>query len=916
MTAITPEIVAAHKLTADEYEKIRTHLGREPNLLELGIFSVMWSEHCSYKSSRRLLKKLPTSAPWVVQGPGENAGVIDIGPNADGVPLVAVFKMESHNHPSYIEPYQGAATGVGGIMRDVFTMGARPVANMNALRFGAWDHAKTRHLVSGVVAGVGGYGNCMGVPTVGGETNFDARYNNNILVNAMTVGVAEKHRIFYSAARGSGNPVVYVGSKTGRDGIHGATMASAEFDGASAEKRPTVQVGDPFTEKLLLEACLELMASDAIIAIQDMGAAGLTSSSCEMAAKGGGGFDLDLDRVPQREEGMTAYEMMLSESQERMLMVLKPGREEAAKAIFDKWGVDFAVIGVTTNSGRLVIRHKGAVEADLPVSRLTDGAPSYDRAQAPLTPPAPLADPVVVIRDAIVSVKAPGKSREEYAAIVNALIEDRVSPMPGVDAVGTSKANKHSAQLYVRLRPDAQDSFAPLEEAVMNLKAAGVVTDADFHSSENTVDLAESPGGLFMLTALGHLMQSPDLCSRRWIWEQYDHTVMGDTVIAPGGDAALVRIHGANRGLAITTDVTPRYVLADPKEGGKQAVAETYRNICAVGAAPLAITDCLNFGNPERPEIMAQLAGAIEGMAEACEALGYPVVSGNVSLYNETNGVAIPPTPAIGGVGVIDDVTRAARIGGAIAGDELIAVGVTRGHLGQSLYLRELFGIEAGPPPHVDLEAERRNGETIRKLIAEGLVTACHDVSDGGLLVAAAEMALAAGEGLDLKTPVKARRAAFWFGEDQSRYLVACAPGAGDTLLLKAAMAGVQASKIGRFGGAMIRLDTNDAVSLLDLADMHDRPLPDYMSAYSAPETRPMPMKSDDIKKMILEALPDATVEIEDLAGDGDHYRARVISSAFNGKNRVQQHQLVYRALKGKMGGDLHALALETEATE
>ncbi len=804
MTAITPDIVAAHKLTADEYEKIKTHLGREPNLLELGIFSVMWSEHCSYKSSRRHLKKLPTSAPWVVQGPGENAGVIEIGPNAEGVPLVAVFKMESHNHPSFIEPYQGAATGVGGIMRDVFTMGARPVANMNALRFGSWENARTRHLVAGVVAGIGGYGNCMGVPTVGGETNFDARYNDNILVNAMTVGIAERRRIFYSAARGAGNPVVYAGSKTGRDGIHGATMASAEFDDASAEKRPTVQVGDPFTEKLLLEACLELMASDAIIAIQDMGAAGLTSSSCEMAAKGGGGIDLDLDQAPQREAGMTAYEIMLSESQERMLMVLKPGREAAAKAIFDKWGVDFAVIGVTTNSGRLVIKHKGQVEADLPVSRLTDGAPSYDRPYDAPTAPAPLEDPVVVIRECLLTMHAPGKSQGDMRAIVDALIDDRAKGQT-VDAVGVT-AGPGRAKLYVRLRPDAGAAvFGALEEAGVNLKSAGMIERTEFESLDQTVDLADSSGYL-PLTALAKLMGSPDLCSRRWIWEQYDTTVIGDTVIAPGGDAALIRIHGTNRGLALTTDVTPRYVLADPKEGAKQAVAETYRNICATGAAPLAITDCLNFGNPERPEIMAQLVGAIEGMAEACEVLGYPVVSGNVSLYNETNGVSIPPTPAIGGVGVIDDVTRAARVGGALAGDELIAVGVTRGHLGQSLYLRELFGIAAGAPPAVDLDAERRNGETIRKLIAEGLVTACHDVSDGGLLVAAAEMALAAGEGLDLKTPVKARRAAFWFGEDQSRYLVACAPGAGDTLLLKAAMAGVQASKICRFGVAMLRL--------------------------------------------------------------------------------------------------------------
>ncbi len=914
MTAITPQIVADHGLKPDEYSRIKEQLGREPNLLELGIFSVMWSEHCSYKSSRRHLKKLPTSAPWVICGPGENAGVIDIGAGPDGTKLAAVFKMESHNHPSFIEPYQGAATGVGGIMRDVFTMGARPIANMNALRFGSWENAKTRHLVGGVVAGIGGYGNCMGVPTVGGETNFDEGYNNNILVNAMTVGIAEKHRIFYSAARGSGNPVVYVGSKTGRDGIHGATMASAEFDEASDEKRPTVQVGDPFTEKLLLEACLELMASDAIIAIQDMGAAGLTSSSCEMAAKGGGGFDLDLDKVPQREDGMTAYEMMLSESQERMLMVLKPGREAAAKAVFDKWGIDFAVIGVTTNSGRLVIRHKGVVEADIPVAPLADAAPNYDRPVAILAKPAPLEDRTVSIREALVTLKA-GKSDEELKAIVDALIDDRVSSIAGVDAIGVTIA-KGTAKLYVRLKADETASFAPLEEAAKNLKETSIVEQASFETHEEAVDMADRPGAQSTLTALAQMMQSPDLCSRRWIWEQYDHTVMGDTIIAPGGDAALVRIHGTNRAMAITTDVTPRYVKADPHEGGKQAVAETYRNICAVGAAPLAITNCLNFGNPERPEIMAQFVGAIEGMAEACEALHYPVISGNVSLYNETNGVAIPPTPAIGGVGVIEDATKAVRVGGALAGDELIAVGITRGHLGQSIYMRDLFGVATGAPPHVDLEAERRNGEAIRKLIAEGLVTACHDVSDGGILVAAAEMALAAGEGLDLKTPVKARRAAYWFGEDQGRYLIACAPGAADTLLLKAAMAGVQASKIGRFGGNFIRLDDGDSIALLDLADMHDRALPDYMNALKAPETSPMPMKSDDIKKMILEAMPDATVEIEDLAGDGDHYRARIISSAFNGKNRVQQHQLVYRALKGKMGGELHALALETESVE
>ncbi|MEO1252435.1 MAG: phosphoribosylformylglycinamidine synthase subunit PurL [Pseudomonadota bacterium] len=908
MTAITPELVAEHGLKPDEYERIKAHMGREPNLVELGVFSVMWSEHCSYKSSRRHLKTLPTSAPWVIQGPGENAGVIDIG---DG--LAAVFKMESHNHPSFIEPYQGAATGVGGIMRDVFTMGARPVANLNALRFGALDHPKTRHLVAGVVAGIGGYGNCMGVPTVGGETNFDAGYNGNILVNAMTVGVAEKGRIFYSAARGAGNPVVYVGSKTGRDGIHGATMASTEFDDASEEKRPTVQVGDPFTEKLLLEACLELMASDAIIAIQDMGAAGLTSSSVEMAAKGGGGFELDLDHVPQREEGMTAYEMMLSESQERMLMVLKPGREDAARAIFEKWGVDFAVIGVTTDTGLLVIRHKGETVADMPVPALSDDAPNYDRPTSAAPAPEPIADPEIAIREIRIVLGAPDKAADELETICETLVSDQVLTIDGVAGAAWS-AKAGEGVVYARLSA-SEGSFESVKAAAENLREAGVVETVAVDTQEDRVSLAETAGGDTLLTALAALMESPDLCSRRWIWEQYDHTVMGDTVVAPGGDAALVRVHGTNRGLAVTTDVTPRYVKADPRMGAMQAVAETYRNICATGAAPLAITNCLNFGNPERPDVMATFVGAVKGIAEACEGLNYPVVSGNVSLYNETNGVAIPPTPAIGGVGVIEDATKAARVGGAEAGEELIAIGVTRGWLGQSIYLRDLFAMTEGAPPPVDLEAERKNGELIRKLIDEGLVTAVHDVADGGLLVAAAEMALAAGRGLNLTTPVKQRAAAFWFGEDQGRYLVAATPAAADTLLLKAAMAGVQASRLGRFGGPDVILDGKDAMSLLDLSDLFEARLRDYMNAETAKEP-PMPMAADDIKKLILDAMPDAEVEIEDLAGDGDHYRARIVSSAFDGKSRVQQHQLVYRALKGRMGGELHALALETEAKE
>ncbi|MDP6691196.1 MAG: phosphoribosylformylglycinamidine synthase subunit PurL, partial [Alphaproteobacteria bacterium] len=567
---ITPEQVAEHGLTEDEYQTILNVLGREPNLTELGIFSVMWSEHCSYKSSKVWLKTLPTEAPWVICGPGENAGVVDIG---DG--KAAIFKMESHNHPSFIEPYQGAATGVGGILRDVFTMGARPIANMNALRFGAPEDDKTRHLVSGVVAGIGGYGNCVGVPTVGGEVNFDPAYNGNILVNAMTVGLADADRIFYSAAAGIGNPVVYVGSKTGRDGIHGATMASAEFDDATEEKRPTVQVGDPFTEKLLIEACLELMATDTIVAIQDMGAAGLTCSSVEMADKGGVGFDLDIDKVPQREAGMTPYEVMLSESQERMLIVLRPGTEAQAQAIFDKWQLDFAVVGHVSDSGRFTGRVAGEVVFDIPVRPLVEESPEYER--------------------------------------------------PWVE-------------------PKAPAALAPVTAAMEHM------------------------------AALKSLLAGPHLSSRRWVWEQYDQTVMADTVRKPGGDAAIVRIHGSDRGLAIATDCTPRYCRAEPRQGGAQAVAEVWRNITSVGARPLAITDCLNFGNPERPEIMGEFVGCIQGMGEACRILDFPVVSGNVSLYNETHGQAILPTPAIGGIGVLDDLERHADLALRRDGDNLILI--------------------------------------------------------------------------------------------------------------------------------------------------------------------------------------------------------------------------------------------------
>ncbi|MBL8711183.1 MAG: phosphoribosylformylglycinamidine synthase subunit PurL [Rhodospirillaceae bacterium] len=704
-------------------------MGREPSMTELGIFSVMWSEHCSYKSSRVHLKKLPTKAPWVIQGPGENAGVIDIG---DG--QAAVFKMESHNHPSFIEPYQGAATGVGGIMRDVFTMGARPIANLNALRFGEPSDPKTRHLVSGVVAGIGGYGNCMGVPTVGGEVNFHASYNGNILVNAMTVGLADSDKIFYSAAAGIGNPVIYVGAKTGRDGIHGATMASAEFTEDSEEKRPTVQVGDPFTEKLLLEACLELMATDAIVAIQDMGAAGLTSSSVEMSSKGGLGIELDLDKVPVRETHMTAYEIMLSESQERMLMVLKPEAMDEARAIFDKWELDFAEIGVLTDTGHLVLKKDGEVAADMPVAPLVEKAPLYERPWIPTPLQAEIA---------------------------------------------------------------ARDVPAPND----------------------------------LLAALKTMIGSADLASRRWVWEQYDHLVMGQTAQRPGGDAAVIRLPGISKALAMTSDCTPRYVFADPKRGGAQAVAETWRNLTAVGAKPLAITDNMNFGNPQRPEIMGQFALAIEGMAEACKALDYPVVSGNVSLYNETNGKGILPTPTIGGVGVMADVGRMATVAFKAKGEKVLVLGETRGWLGQSIFLREIQGQEEGAPPPVDLGAERRIGDFVRGLIEAGEVVTCHDVSDGGLLVAVAEMAMAGGIGATLTTPAGAVEAhGFWFGEDQARYVIAVPAKAAEATEAKAAAAGVPVMTLGETGGDALSLDGR-AAKLAELRSEHEAFLPRLMGA-------------------------------------------------------------------------------------
>ncbi|MDG5487706.1 phosphoribosylformylglycinamidine synthase subunit PurL [Sphingomonas sp. BGYR3] len=733
MPQITPEIVAEHGLSPEEYERVLHALGREPNLTELGIFSVMWSEHCSYKSSRIHLKKLPTTAPWVICGPGENAGVIDIG---DG--QAAIFKMESHNHPSYIEPYQGAATGVGGILRDVFTMGARPIANMNALRFGRPDHPKMKHLIAGVVHGIGGYGNCVGVPTVGGEVNFHKAYDGNILVNAMTVGVAAQDKIFYSAAAGIGNPVVYVGSKTGRDGIHGATMASADFDEHSDEKRPTVQVGDPFTEKLLIEACLELMASDAIVAIQDMGAAGLTSSSVEMASKGGVGIELIMDAVPQRETGMTPYEMMLSESQERMLMVLKPGREAEAEAIFRKWELDFAVIGTVTDTGRMVLKWQGETVADIPLAPLADEAPLYDRPHVPTPPPAELAN------------------------------------VPECQHIG--------------------------------------------------IDLIR-------------LMGSPDIASRRWIWEQYDHMVGADTVQRPGGDAAVVRVHGTQKALAMTTDCTPRYCFADPVEGGKQAIAEAWRNLTAVGARPLAVTNCLNFANPQRPEIMGQIVGCLEGMGEACRALDFPIVSGNVSLYNESKatggGSAILPTPAIGGVGILADWSQSVTIGFKKTGDIVLAVGERGGHLGQSVWLRDIHGREEGPPPPVDLKAEKRTGDFIRACIEQGWITACHDVSDGGVAVALAEMALASNIGVLVNEPQPFGVAGSFFGEDQGLYLVTICDTCLADFMAAAHKADVPADPLGRTikDRIVFELDEGDwIVPLADLRLAHEGFFPKLMA--------------------------------------------------------------------------------------
>ena len=711
---ITTDLIAAHGLKPDEYQRILDIIGREPTFTELGIFSAMWNEHCSYKSSKKWLRTLPTTGPQVICGPGENAGVVDIG---DG--QAVVFKMESHNHPSYIEPHQGAATGVGGILRDVFTMGARPIAAMDALSFGRPEHPKTAHLVKGVVEGIGAYGNAFGVPNVGGEVRFHRAYDGNCLVNAFAAGLADADKIFYSAASGIGMPVVYLGAKTGRDGVGGATMASAEFDDTIEEKRPTVQVGDPFTEKCLLEACLELMATDSVISIQDMGAAGLTCSAVEMGDKGGLGIQLNLDAVPQRETNMTAYEMMLSESQERMLMVLKPEREAEARAIFEKWDLDFAIVGETIAEDRFLILHGNEVKADLPLSKLSSSAPEYDR--------------------------------------------------PWVET--------------------------PAATAMPTLPA------------------------ITPLHALRALIGSPNYAHKAWVWEQYDSQVGADTVRRPGLGAGVVRVHGTEKALAFTSDVTPRYVKANPFEGGKQAVAEAYRNLTACGALPLATTDNLNFGNPEKPEIMGQMVGAIKGIGEAVKALDIPIVSGNVSLYNETDGQGILPTPTIGAVGLLVNLDELIA-GLPEDGDLAIVIGATAGHLGQSALAAEAFGIEAGDAPHVDLAAERRNGDFLRANREH--LRAATDLSDGGLALAAFEMAEGAGIGLRLDTGDIAQL----FGEDQARYLVACSPAQAEALLKAAEAAGIPAQEVGQFGGTAVQMG-DDAGDLAELSDLYRRAFSD-----------------------------------------------------------------------------------------
>lgn len=940
---VTEEMAIGFGLSSEEYQKILEIMGRVPNHTELGIFSVMWSEHCSYKSTRIHLKKLPTKAPWVICGPGENAGVIDIG---DG--QAAIFKMESHNHPSFIEPYQGAATGVGGILRDVFTMGARPIANMNALRFGEATHPKTRHLLSGVVSGIGGYGNCIGVPTVGGECNFHKSYNGNILVNAMTVGIANKNKIFYSAASSIGSPVVYVGAKTGRDGIHGATMASTEFDDKSDEKRPTVQVGDPFTEKLLLEACLELMATDAILSIQDMGAAGLTSSSLEMAAKGNAGIELEMDKVPTREEGMTPYEMMLSESQERMLMVIKPEKEDMARKIFEKWEVDFAVIGKITDTGRIILKMHGEIAADMPIAPLSDAAPLYDRPyeltsskayikkengfdtkRLVLTPfekgqfelvkklflnkninefypeHCKTEEFAQKIYDKFIGSSLRGAERSERNAAIHnektdglshhtpasqlvlrnenikmqAVYEKTTGKFVGYGGISYADGDKdhieigyvfnkefwgkgyatelsHASAQYVFevleldhvvgiANPDNTRSTNVMKKIGMTFEKKyfhkGTNVDCVFYSVtkdnyylKQNLDLVKNRDNPDVNEALKKLLATPDLASKRWIYEQYDSQVGNNTIAKSGGDAAVVRIENSGivrgegvKGIAITTDCTPRYCYADPYEGGKQAVAETWRNLTAVGAKPLAITNCLNFGNPQKPLIMGQIVGCLEGMADACRALDYPIVSGNVSLYNETNGTAVQPTPAIGGVGVIADVTKAISNAFKNIGDSIIVIGKNAGHLGSSLYLREIDGREEGTPPPVNLSEEKKHGDFVRNLIEQGKVTSCHDIADGGLYVAIAEMAMRGSIGCELD--IQANNVplfAYLFGEDQARYIITVKNADCAAILKLANDDGITICNIGSTIAEKKLLINENAVDIAEIEGIYESVIP------------------------------------------------------------------------------------------
>ncbi|MAV22356.1 MAG: phosphoribosylformylglycinamidine synthase II [Gammaproteobacteria bacterium] len=727
---VNEQVAIDHGLKKDEYAKICELLKRIPNITELGIFSAMWNEHCSYKSSRLHLKKLPTKGKQVIQGPGENAGVVDIGDN-DAI----VFKIESHNHPSFIEPYQGAATGVGGIMRDVFTMGARPIANLNSIHFGSTQHKKTRNLLRGVVHGIGGYGNCMGVPTIAGQTNFDSSYNGNILVNAMTLGLVKKNKIFYSKAAGLNKPVIYVGSKTGRDGIHGASMASASFDEKIEEKKPTVQVGDPFTEKLLLEACLELMAGDSIIAIQDMGAAGLTSSSIEMASKGNLGIEINLNKVPCRESKMTPYEIMLSESQERMLIVLENGKEEHAKKIFDKWNLDFAIIGKTTKSKKIELYFDDKKVADIPVNTLVQNSPMYDRKWK--------------------KAKLPKKNKIK-------------------------------------------------KEDLNNLKIVDV---------------------------LKKILSNPNVCSKEWIWQQYDHTVMGDTIQKPGGDSGVVRVHGTNKAVAASVDSSAVYCWAHPLTGGKQVVCESFRNLISVGAKPVAITNCLNFGSPENENNMGEFVECVQGIGEASEYLKFPVVSGNVSFYNQTKDEGIKPTPSIGGVGLIKDYQKMITMDLKEIDNIILVIGKTEGHIDQSLFARNILDEKNGPPPEINLFNEKNNGETLLKLIDDGFIKSAHDVSTGGIIVAISKMCIKGNKGITLKKPnYLINKFEYFFSEDQGRYIVEVKIDDLKKVTNILEKNSIHFDEIGIINKNELIIDDKSKVSIDELTKLHKNWLTSYMS--------------------------------------------------------------------------------------